>query len=76
MIDIEKAREKATLNRLRNEYIDVKLLNKNLGWRIDYREIDKWKRALTAKGEPFEMIDRRTGEVLWSDKTNLKRNLE
>jgi len=62
--DLNKMREQAIIDRLRNEYIEVRLLKKALNWRIDYRDVGKWRIVLAKWNEPCVMVDTRTGEVL------------
>lgn len=61
---IRNMREKAVSDRIRNEYIEIKLLKKPLTWRIDYRTTLKWKKALAKWNEPYVMVNTQTGEVL------------
>ena len=62
--DLSKMREQAIIDRLRNEYIEVRLLKKALNWRIDYRDVSKWRRSLAKWNEPCVMVNTQTGEVL------------
>jgi hypothetical protein len=62
--EVEVMKEKALTDRIKNEYIEVKLLGKPLTWRIDYREVLKWKKALMKWNEPYVMVNTQTGEVV------------
>lgn len=62
--DIEIMREQAVIDRLRDAYVEVKLLRNSLTWRVDYRDVLKWKKVLAKWQEPNVMVDTRNGETL------------
>ena len=64
VVDIDTARETAVNRQLRNEYVEVSLLNVPLRWRVDYRYTFHWQQALFAKGCQFIMVDTRNGVVM------------
>lgn len=64
--------DRALMQRLRDEYILVTLnwkstkeLTPKLTFKIDYREVENWKRALIEKGERFSMVNMKTGEKIY-----------
>jgi hypothetical protein len=62
--DIARMREQAVIDQIRNEYIEIRLLKKALNWKIDYRDVAKWRKSLATWNEPCVMVDTRTGEIL------------
>ena len=62
--DIVKMREVAIINRLKDEYIEVKLTRNSLTWRVDFRDVLKWKKVLAKWQEPNVMTDTRNGEIV------------
>jgi hypothetical protein len=69
---IDALKENALIQRLRDECIlvtlkwtDKKELTPKLTFKIDYRDVEAWKRSLIEKGERFSMVDTRNGETIF-----------
>jgi|WetSurSiteA1Bulk_404760.scaffolds.fasta_scaffold219790_2 hypothetical protein len=74
--EVQILQENALIQRLRDECIVVTLKRKDeqpkLSFKIDYRDVETWKKSLIEKGERFSMFDKRTGETIYEthERTN------
>jgi hypothetical protein len=62
--EIEQMKRKAVDDRLKDETVEVVMKRTGLRFKIDHHKTDDWVKELIRQGDPFTMVNLKTGRPI------------